>query len=127
MKTMSHTNPDGSTVSVCLGRYVSLGNYVSLGKNVSLGNEVSLGNGVVLGNYVSLERVFDAGCDHRGYRFIAGVDLGRHELRIFAGCRDFSVEDALRHWTIKDNREALRKVDYLVAEAVAKRMIAPRQ
>ena len=36
MKTMSHTNPDGSIVSVCLGNGVSLGNDVILGDYSSL-------------------------------------------------------------------------------------------
>ena len=186
MKTMSHTNPDGSIVSVCLGDYVSLGNNVRLGNGVSLGNNVSLGdyvrlghdvslgdgvslgdyvilgNGVSLGNHVrlgdyvtlgngvslgnsvrlgdgvilgdgarlgdgvSLERVFDAGCDHRGYRFIAGRDLNRdNTLRIFAGCRDFSPGEAQTHWHKKNNREALRKVAYLVAEAKAQKRKLP--
>ena len=116
MKTMSHTNPDGSIVSVRLGNNVRLGDYAILGDYVSLGNDVSLGNGV------SLERVFDAGCDHRDYRFIAGRDLNRdNALRIFAGRRDFSPGEAKTHWHKKNNREALRKVAYLVAEAKAQK------
>ena len=102
MKTITHTNPDGTTV------------------RVTLGDGVKLGNGVTLGDYVTLvaPNIICAGRDRRGYEFLAGFDAERKEGRIFAGCRDFSLEDARAHWA--SNPEAMRKVEYLAAEIAAR-------
>ena len=107
---MKHRNPNKSEVEVKLGDGVILGNRVRLGNGVTLGDAVRLGNGAIL------TCVFCAGRDARGYEFLAGHDESRSgEFRIFAGCSDFSVDEARAHWA--SNPDALRKVEYLVAEA----------
>jgi hypothetical protein len=44
----------------------------------------------------ALADVFIAGVDSRGYTFFGMSQRG--ERRVFAGCRNFTVETALRHW-----------------------------
>ena len=53
------------------------------------------------------------GYDLRGYRFV-GI---RHDdgWRILAGCRWFTVEEAVAHWTKKNNKDALARVAILAA------------
>ena len=143
-----HTNPSGTVVNVTLGHGVELGSYVALGHGVKLGDRVTLGDGVMLGSYVTLgddvrlgygvklgdrvtlgdrvilgygvrlDKVVCAGRDSRGYEFLAGFDTIRNENRIFAGCRDFSLAGARKHWA--ENPEALRKVEYLALELEAR-------
>jgi hypothetical protein len=50
-----------------------------------------------------------AGTDPRGYRFV-GV---RHDsgTMILAGCRWFTVAEAVAHWSTKGNRDALARVN----------------
>lgn len=54
-----------------------------------------------------------AGTDRRGYRFI-GV---KHEdgWRVAAGCRWFTISEAIEHWTKKDNKDALSRVNTIIA------------
>lgn len=57
--------------------------------------------------------VICAGTDRRGYRFV-GV---KHEdgWRVAAGCRWFTIPEAIEHWTKKDNRDALSRVNTIIA------------
>ncbi len=61
------------------------------------------------GAYLAHTILIDAGQDHRGYRFV-GVPTGEG-LRILAGCRWFSLEEAKAHWV--DNRDALARVAFI--------------
>ena len=54
------------------------------------------------------------GYDRRGYRFV-GVKQNDVPFRILAGCRWFTLKEAVDHWTRKNNRDALARVR--VAEA----------
>lgn len=51
----------------------------------------------------------DAGKDSRGYRFI-GVLQDSGSWRIKAGCRWYTVSDALEHWDDVGNQDALARV-----------------
>lgn len=53
--------------------------------------------------------VVDAGTDDRGYHFI-GVKQRDGSWMVKAGCRWFSVDDAIDHWTHKENEDALARV-----------------
>ena len=66
--------------------------------------------------------LINGGADRRGYYF-TGI-LKNREWRICAGCRDFSIERALRHWGsggISDKPDCLVLVERIVAEATARR------
>jgi hypothetical protein len=52
-----------------------------------------------------------AGHDGRGYRF-TGHAIAGNLLRILAGCRWFTMRDAVAHW--QSNRDALARVDVIV-------------
>ncbi|HEX5321469.1 MAG TPA: hypothetical protein VFW46_20085 [Stellaceae bacterium] len=59
----------------------------------------------------------NAGPDSRGYQFVAG--RVRHQWRILAGCRNFSIDDARRHWGPggpSDRPDCLRMVERLADE-----------
>ena len=61
--------------------------------------------------------IISAGADFRGYWFSAVKQTGNWRVR--AGCRDFSVADALAHWGSggqSDNPKCLALVEHLVAE-----------
>lgn len=53
------------------------------------------------------------GYDTRGYRFV-GV---RHNdgWRVLAGCRWFTISEAIAHWTAKGNKDALARIRILGA------------
>ena len=53
------------------------------------------------------------GYDPRGYRFICVKHADG--WRILAGCRWFTVSQAVKHWTMKNNRDALARVAILAA------------
>ena len=54
------------------------------------------------------------GTDSRGYRFVA---IRRGDgWRILAGCRWFTVAEAVAHWTEKGNKDALARVAVATAE-----------
>ena len=59
--------------------------------------------------------IIDAGQDPRGYRFV-GVRQGE-SMRIYAGCRDFTIEEAERHWTEAGNKDALIRVSLIAHHA----------
>ena len=102
MKTIKHINPDGSVYDVSLGYGVSLGDYVRLGNGVRLGDDVS----------VEANTLICAGRDHRGYEFLGVPHKGA--LMIAAGCRWFTLSEALEHWA--ENAEALAKVRFIKSE-----------
>jgi hypothetical protein len=54
------------------------------------------------------------GTDRRNYRFVAV----RHDdgWRIVAGCRWFTIEEAIAHWGAKGNKDALARVAIATAE-----------
>jgi hypothetical protein len=90
---------------VRLGNHVQLGNDVQLGNYVKLGNHVQLGNDVKLGNYVKLgDNVTDAidlgYCE--GYRKVLACVNG--VAYIGAGCRWFTLKDAVEYWANRDDR-----------------------
>ena len=65
--------------------------------------------------------IISAGEDSRGYTFAAVLQDG--EWRIRAGCRDFSIDEALEHWGPdgeSDNPECLALVEKLKAEIKAR-------
>ena len=56
------------------------------------------------------------GTDKRGYSFHAiKWDDG---WRVSAGCRWFTVDEAVAHWTAKGNKDALARVAILAAQSV---------
>ncbi len=54
-----------------------------------------------------------AGTDRRGYRFV-GV-LHADGWRVAAGCRWFTVPEAVAHWTAKGNHDALARLAVIQA------------
>jgi len=50
----------------------------------------------------------DAGYDSRGYHFF-GVQQA-DGWRVKAGCRWFTIPEAIEHWTVKGNKDALARV-----------------
>lgn len=85
---------------VTLGNRVTLGDYVTLGNGVRLGDDVRLGKGVALGDGARLgggcSEVIDIGFAD-GYRKAIAQING--VAWIGAGCRWFTLADALAHWT----------------------------
>ena len=78
--------------------WIEEGNYVTLGDGVKLGNYVTLGNGAQI--KAGTEAIDLGWAD--GYRkCIAQVDGVAY---IGAGCRWFTLADALKHWDDKDDR-----------------------
>lgn len=71
------------------------------------------------GAYLGSLTIIDAGQDLRGYRFVAVQ--WPDWLRIAAGCRWFTLNEALAHWGAgsksKNAEECLRKVEMIEAEA----------
>ena len=53
--------------------------------------------------------IVDAGYDDRGYHFF-GVRGKTKGYRIAAGCRWFTYQEALQHWTDKNNNDALARI-----------------
>ena len=49
-----------------------------------------------------------AGYDNRGYRFTG--HLTDKAVYVLAGCRWFTIEQAVIHWTEKNNKDALARV-----------------
>jgi hypothetical protein len=66
--------------------------------------------------------VIDAGFDPRGYRFI-GIN---HDdgWRVKAGCRWFTMAEAERHWSRKENDDALARLNVIKATTVTVTMPA---
>ena len=56
--------------------------------------------------------VLNAGKDRRGYQFTALYV--RKQWRIIAGCRNFSIEDAKKHW--RKNAECYGLVETLITQ-----------
>ena len=54
------------------------------------------------------------GTDRRGYRFVA--IRWEDGWRILAGCRWFTIAEALAHWGAKSNKDALARVAVAIAE-----------
>ena len=66
--------------------------------------------------------VLNAGADRRGYQFVAVRIRGAY--RILAGCRNFSIEEALRHWGRggpSDRPDCFAMVENLAAQIAALR------
>lgn len=64
-------------------------------------------------NLYEAKNIICAGTDPRGYRFI-GV---KHETTwtIRAGCRWFTMAEAVAHWTAKNNKDALARLAVIAA------------
>ena len=128
MAQRTHTNPNKMTVIVRLGTRVMLGDGVRLGTRVMLGDGVRLGDGVELGTPGS--PYWCAGRDPRGYEVIGY--LRADMLRVIAGCRDFTVEDAKAHWSDPGHQnpdaaaDILLKIAYLEAACRRFRDIAAK-
>ena len=71
-----------------------------------------LGGADLGGAHLGGAHLVDAGQNSRGYRFVGVPTDG---LRIAAGCRWFTLNEALAHWA--NNAEALAKVELIAAEA----------
>lgn len=65
------------------------------------------------------EGIVDVGYDPRGYRFI-GVSHPEG-WRVLAGCRWFTIPEAIAHWTAKGNKDALARVTVIQVTEVAER------
>lgn len=60
--------------------------------------------------------IIDAGMDPRGYRFV-GVKQDNSSWRVKAGCRWYSITQALDHWREADNDDALARVQDIIDRA----------
>ena len=91
------------------GKHIKLGAYVKLGIGVKLGNGVKLGDGVKLGNGVTLgigvTEVIDLGHCEGWRKALACVDGVAY---IAAGCRWFTLSEAVRHWADRGDRPLTR-------------------
>lgn len=56
--------------------------------------------------------VVDAGSDDRGYRFLGFKFQG--DWMIKAGCRWFTYNDAVSHWRMRENPDALARVETIM-------------
>ena len=65
------------------------------------------------GAYLESPDLIDAGCDSRGFRFVAvrqGARDKEEPYQIFAGCRTFPLEGARLHWRVRHpHNEPLRR------------------
>ena len=66
--------------------------------------------------------LIDAGQDSRGYRFIGWLHKG--EIRIRAGCRDFTLAEAQAHWSSRHSpclrAECIGKLGLIESVAIAR-------
>jgi hypothetical protein len=114
---------------VMLGDDVTLGNRVTLGNGVRLGNDVTLGDGVRLGGYVKLgddvrlgdyatvrrgEAIADIGCADGYRKCLSQLDGVAY---VSAGCRDFTLAQALKHWDVPTRRDTFALLQSAVALA----------
>lgn len=127
-----------------LGHYVKLGNNVQIGPVCSLGNHVELGNGVTLGEYVDFGDDITLGSrTHLPSHTVLGdgltlgpgvteaYDLGYCDLYrkaiacvdgvawIAAGCRWFTLAEALEHWEYRESEGRDRKLTRAIMLAAA--------
>ena len=75
----------------------------------------SIGDGAYLGGYA---HAYHAGKDKRGYHF-AALRLS-DSVRVFAGCRNFSPEQASAHWGVgrpRENAECLALAEKAIKAA----------
>ena len=89
-----------------IGAWASIGARVRIGKEASIGDEASIGEEAFIGDEAFIgaksNEAIDLGCAN-GYRIcIAQVDGVAY---IGAGCRWFTLAKALKHWSIKPDRE----------------------
>lgn len=64
-------------------------------------------------------QICSAGFDWRGYHFLL-VRYADNSLHVLAGCRNYSILDAIAHWTETLNQDALERVKFLVWQARAR-------
>lgn len=88
---------DGWSVDPKTGNRVTLGDGVKLGNRVKLGDGVTLGDGVRLGDMS--QNVIDLGVTD-GHR--KAVTRVKGVPWIAAGCRWFTLERAIEHWSNHD-------------------------
>ena len=97
-----------------LGSGCKLGNYCSLGSRCKLGSDCSLGSGCKLGNYCSDS--IDLGFADGYRKCIAQV---KGVAYIGAGCRWFTLAEALKHWSARGESRALTMCLMQSAVAIA--------
>lgn len=100
---------------------VQLGEGVQLGKGVRLGEGVQLGDGVQLGEgaYVPKKATscFDLGFVNGYRRVISNVD---GVAIITAGCREFNLKQAIKHWSTHSEDRRLTMFQMQMATSIAK-------
>jgi len=63
-----------------------------------------------------IQNYVDLGIDNRGYHFRAIAFA--HGWQITAGCRNFTIDKAIAHWTTADNKDALARIAILQAHPI---------
>jgi len=81
--------------------------------------DADLGGTDLRNAYLMRANLIDAGQDSRGYRFVGVPTDG---LRIAAGCRWFTLNEAQEHWA--NSPDALARVELIAAEARRRGWIA---
>jgi uncharacterized protein YjbI with pentapeptide repeats len=66
--------------------------------------------------FVDCVGLIDAGTDPRGYRFI-GVQQTNGAWRIKAGCRWYTLGQAIEHWQDRGNEDAIERVSLIAARS----------
>src|SRR5690606_17976273 len=69
----------------------------------------------------SITILIDGGTDNRGYRF---VGVPGETFRILAGCRWFTLSEAVAHWSSETNTDALARVELIRTIAKARGFIS---
>ena len=88
----------------------------------------NIGGYAYLGEYAHGDNwpwLINGGADRRGYYFTGILKAG--EWRIRAGCRDFSIKQALRHWGSggnSDKPDCFALVEKIVAETVRRAAVS---
>ena len=76
-----------------------------------LPDNLAVGRALILSNRTGLTNIYRGGRDERRYDFY-GVKL-KNGPRVIAGCRNFSAEEARRHWV--ENPECLALAEDVIA------------
>jgi hypothetical protein len=101
-----------------VGDWVRLGDRVTLGDRVRLGDGVTLGDGVRLGDGVNVpkgQHAVDLGVSD-GYRKVLVMVDG--DPWISAGCRWFTLADAIDHWSYHKKDRRATKAQMVYAQAL---------
>ena len=85
-----------------IGNYVNIGNYASIGEGARIGNYAHIGNYASIGDFAS--EVIDLGFADGYRKCIANVNGVAY---IGAGCRWFTLAEAIKHWESHDENRDL--------------------